>query len=129
MIKYAVQVFVDKKRLATEKWENETWQHSIGSFKWKQIKGWDGKSPLYSASNASNAYLTPEFHKAKLYDKLYDVDYYVACLFDNMLGGLTNDYPIIGAQIVKVDLRPIVLGRTEVSKDLITEEKPEYGHR
>jgi hypothetical protein len=129
MIKYAVQVFVDKKRLTTEKWENETWQHSIGSFKWKQIKGWDGKSPLYSASNASNAHLTPEFHKAKLYDKPSDVDYYVACLFDNMLWGLTNDYPIIGAQIVKVDLRPIVLSRTEVSKDLITEKEPEYGHR
>jgi hypothetical protein len=129
MIKYAVQVFVDKKRLTTEKWENETWQHSIGSFKWKQIKGWDGKSPLYSASNASNAHLTPEFHKAKLYDKPSDVDYYVACLFDNMLWGLTDDYPIIGAQIVKVDLRPIVLSRTEVSKDLITEKEPEYGHR
>jgi hypothetical protein len=129
MIKYAVQVFVDKKRLTTEKWENETWQHSIGSFKWKQIKGWNGKSPLYSASNASNAHLTPEFHKAKLYDKPSDVDYYVACLFDNMLWGLTDDYPIIGAQIVKVDLRPIVLSRTEVSKDLITEKEPEYGHR
>jgi hypothetical protein len=129
MIKYAIQVFVDKKRLTTEKWENETWQHSIGSFKWKQIKGWDCKSPLYSASNASNAHLTPEFHKAKLYDKPSDVDYYVACLFDNMLWGLTDDYPIIGAQIVKVDLRPIILSRTEVSKDLITEKKPEYGHR
>jgi hypothetical protein len=128
MIKYAIQVFVDKKRLATEKWEDETWQHSIGSFKWKQIKGWDGKSPLYSASNASNAYLTPEFHKAKLYDKLSDVYYYVARIF--YIGwGLTNEYPILGAQIVKVDLRPIVLSRTEVSKDLITEKKPKYGHR
>ena len=128
MIKYAIQVFVDKKRLATEKWEDETWQHKIGSFKWKQIKGWDGKSPLYSASNASNAYLTPEFHKAKLYDKLSDVDYYVACIFDTGWS-LTNEYPIFGAQIVKIDLRPIVLNRTEISKDLITEKKPEYGHR
>lgn len=128
MIKYAIQVFVDKERLTTEKWEDETWKHSIGSFKWKQIKGWDGKSPLYSASNASNAYLTPEFHKAKLYDKLSDVDYYVACIFDTRWS-LTNEYPILGAQIVKVDLRPIVLSRTEVSKDLITEKKPEYGHR
>ena len=128
MIKYAIQVFVDKKRLTTEKWEDETWQHKIGSFKWKQIKGWDGKSPLYSASNASNAYLTPEFHKAKLYDKLSDVDYYVACIFDAGWS-LTNYYPIIGAQIVKIDLRPIVLNRTEISKDLITEKKPEYGHR
>ena len=128
MIKYAIQVFVDKKRLATEKWEDETWQHKIGSFKWKQIKGWDGKSPLYSASNASNAYLTPEFHKAKLYDKLSDVDYYVACIFDTGWS-LTSYYPILGAQIVKVDLRPIVLSRTEVSKDLITEKEPVYGHR
>jgi hypothetical protein len=128
MIKYAIQVFVDKKRLTTEKWENETWQHKIGSFKWKQIKGWDGKSPLYSASNASNAYLTTEFHKAKLYDKLSDVDYYVACIFDTGWS-LTNEYPILGAQIVKIDLRPIVLNRTEISKDLITEKKPEYGHR
>ena len=128
MIKYAIQVFVDKKRLTTEKWEDETWQHKIGSFKWKQIKGWDGKSPLYSASNASNAYLTPEFHKAKLYDKLSDVDYYVACIFD-IGGSLTNEYPILGAQIVKIDLRPIVLNRTEISKDLITDKKPEYGHR
>ena len=128
MIKYAIQVFVDKKRLATEKWEDETWQHKIGSFKWKQIKGWDGKSPLYSASNASNAYLTPEFHKAKLYDKLSDVDYYVACIFDTGWS-LTNYYPIIGAQIVKIDLRPIVLNRTEISKDLSTEKKAEYGHR
>ena len=128
MIKYAIQVFVDKKRLTTEKWENETWQHRIGTFKWKQIKSWDGKSPLYSASIASYAYLTPEFHKAKLYDKLSDVDYYVACIFDTGWS-LTNDYPILGAQIVKVDLRPIVLSRTEISKDLITEKKPEYGHR
>ena len=128
MIKYAIQVFVDKERLTTEKWEDETWQHSIGSFKWKQIKGWDGKSPLYSASNPSNAYLTPEFHKAKLYDKLSDADYYVARIFD--IGwSLTNEYPILGAQIVKVDLRPIVLSRTEVSKDLITEKEPKYGHR
>lgn len=128
MIKYAIQVFVDKKKLTTEKWEDETWQHKIGSFKWKQIKGWDGKSPLYSASNASNAYLTPEFHKAKLYDKLSDVDYYVACIFDTGLS-LTNEYPILGAQIVKIDLRPIVLNRTEISKDLIIEKKPKYGHR
>jgi hypothetical protein len=42
---------------------------------------------------------------------------------------LTNEYPILGAQIVKVDLRPIVLSRTEVSKDLITEKEPEYDHR
>lgn len=128
MIKYAIQVFVDKKKLTTEKWEDETWQHSIGSFKWKQIKGWDGKSPLYAASNPSNAYLTPEFHKAKLYDKLLDIDYYVACIFDTRWS-LTNEYPILGAQIVKVDLRPIVLSRTEVSKDLIIEKEPEYGHR
>ena len=128
MIKYAIQVFVDKKRLATEKWEDETWQHKIGSFKWKQIKGWDGKSPLYSASNASNAYLTPEFHKAKLYDKLSDVNYYVSRIF--YFGwSLTNEYPILGAQIVKVDLRPIVLSRTEVSKDLIIEKEPKYGYR
>ena len=128
MIKYAIQVFVDKKRLATEKWEDETWQHKIGSFKWKQIKGWDGKSPLYSASNASNAYLTPEFHKAKLYDKLSDVNYYVERIF--YFGwSLTNEYPILGAQIVKIDLRPIVLSRTEVSKDLIIEKEPKYGHR
>ena len=128
MIKYAVQVFIDKKRLATEKWEDETWKHKAGTFKWKQIKGWDGKSPLYSASNASNAYLTPEFHKAKLYDKLSDVDYYVACIFATRWS-LTNEYPILGAQIVKIDLRPIVLNRTEISKDLITEKEPEYGHR
>lgn len=128
MIKYAIQVFVDKKRLTTEKWEDETYQHSIGSFKWKQIKAWDGKSPLYSASNASNAYLTPEFHKAKLYDKLSDVYYYVASIFGDCWC-LTNEYPILGAQIVKVDLRPIVLSRTEVSKGLITEKKPKYGHR
>ena len=128
MIKYAIQIFVDKKRLTTEKWEDETWLHSIGSFKWKQIKGWDGKSPLYCASNPSNAYLTQEFHKAKLYDKLSDVDYYVSRIFDTWWS-LTNDYPILGAQIVKVDLRPIVLNRTEVSKDLIIEKEPKYGHR
>lgn len=128
MIKYAIQIFVDKERLTTEKWEDETWEHKAGTFKWKQIKGWDGKSPLYSASNASNAYLTQEFHKAKLYDKLSDVDYYVARIFDTEWS-LTNEYPILGAQIVKVDLRPIVLSRTEVSKNLITEKEPEYGHR
>ena len=128
MIKYAIQVFVDKKRLTTEKWEDKNWLHNIGSFKWKQIKGWDGKSPLYSASNASNAYLTPEFHKAKLYDKLSDVSYYVAYIF-GAGWSLTTEYPILGAQIVKIDLRPIVLSRTEVSKELITEKEPKYGHR
>ncbi len=128
MIKYAVQVFIDKKRLATEKWEDETWKHKAGTFKWKQIKGWDGKSPLYSASNASNAYLTQEFHKAKLYDKLEDVNYYVATIFDSGWS-LTSEYPVLGAQIIKIDLRPIVLGRTEVEKGLINEKQPEYGHR
>lgn len=129
MTSYIIQFFIDEDKQATEQWETNDWRRLYGKFKWKKIKGWDGHSPLFAAGNYNKPCISCDFSKAKHFSTIDEANQYinkvVGC--DCRYYKLTYDYPIIGAQIIKVDVRPIQ--RMDVPTELIKSHEPLRSHR
>ena len=64
MVQYVVQVFVDADRMLNEVYKGKQY-HKDGEKKWKQLKGWDGKSPLYGAGKSYATRLVFDLAKAQ----------------------------------------------------------------
>ena len=130
MTSYIIQFFINEDKQATEQWETNDWRRLYGKFKWKQIKGWDRHSPLFAASSGKRPYISCDFSKAKHFSTIAEANQFI----NHVVGcgsmyeyKLIYDYPIIGAQIIKVDVRPIQ--RTDVPTELIKSHEPLNPHR
>ena len=66
MVQYVVQVFVDANRMLNDTYQGHEWFED-GKKKWKQLRGWDGKSPLYGAGKAYATRLVFDLAKANLH--------------------------------------------------------------
>lgn len=101
MIKYIVEVTVD-----VDKQLNEVNDYN-GKKYYTQIKGWDGRSPLYGAGKAYSTRLTPEIGMALQFSKEEDAHYYSRQLAGYGFYQPLN--PILSARVLKVDVKPTIL--------------------
>lgn len=101
MIKYIVEVTVD-----VEKQLNEINSYTRKK-QYTQIKGWDGKSPLYGTGKAYSTRLTPEIGMALQFSKEEDANHYA-----HQLGGYgfyQPFNPILSTKVLKVEASPTIL--------------------
>ena len=119
MVKYVLQVYVDTDRLLNETWkEGENRWAKVGSKKFKQIKGWDGKSPLYACGERFSTRLTNNISSAKTYNRLCDCEHYsYSCYYHLIKYRGFKDYPIVDVKILKVEMRPVVVATIETKQD------------
>lgn len=107
MVQYVVQVFVDADRMLNEVYKGKQY-HKDGEKKWKQLKGWDGKSPLYGAGKSYATRLVFDLAKAQAYAKKEDAEYYARRILDSYCG-VIDDYPVADAKILKIEMRPVIV--------------------
>ena len=107
MIKYIVEVTVDvEKQLNKINSYNNKKQYT-------QIKGWDGKSPLYGTGKAYSTRLTPEIGMALQFSKEDDAWHYAHQLTGWSFYKPLN--PILSAKVLKVEAAPTII---EVTREL-----------
>lgn len=101
MIKYIVEVTVDINRQLNEinPYDNKK--------QWTQIKGWDGKSPLYGTGKAYSTRLTPEIGMALQFSKEDDANYYALQLGGHSFYQPCN--PILSTRVLKVEANPTII--------------------
>ena len=107
MVQYVVQVFVDANRMLNDTYQGDKW-FKDGKKKWKQLKGWNGKSPLYGAGKACATRLVFDLAKAQAYAKREDAEYYARRILDGYCGVIC-DYPVVDAKILKIEMRPVIV--------------------
>jgi hypothetical protein len=107
MVQYVVQVLVDADRMLNETYQDDKWFED-GKKKWKQLKGWNGKSPLYGAGKAYATRLVFDLAKAQAYAKREDAEYYARRILDSYCG-VIDDYPVVDAKILKIEMRPVIV--------------------
>ena len=107
MIKYIVEVTVDidKQLKDINPYTNKK--------RYTQIKGWNGKSPLYGTGKAYSTRLTPEIGMALQFSKEDDAYYYARQLTGYSFYQPIN--PILSAKVLKVEAAPTIL---EITKEL-----------
>ncbi len=108
MIKYIVEVTVD-----VDKQFNAIDSYN-GKKRYTQIKGWDGKSPLYGTGKAYSTRLTPEIGMALQFSKEED-----AWNYARQLSGWTFYQPInpiLSAKVLKVEASPTIIELTRELK-------------
>ena len=107
MVQYVVQVFVDADRMFNETYQGDKWFED-GKKKWKQLKGWNGKSPLYGAGKSYATRLVFDLAKAQAYARREDAEYYARRILDRY-SGVIDDYPVVDAKILKIEMRPVIV--------------------
>jgi hypothetical protein len=101
MIKYIVEVTVD-----VEKQLNKIDSYTRKK-RYTQIKGWDGKSPLYGTGKAYSTRLTPEIGMALQFSKEEDANHYAGQLAGDGFYQPCN--PILSTRVLKVEASPTII--------------------
>lgn len=97
MKKYIVRINLDKEKYLELIKENPT----------KQIKGWDGVSPLYGAGKCYSLRFTPKIEMAMQYNKEDDAYHYAYNCVDDCY---SPNLPIINAEVVQIEFIPREIG-------------------
>lgn len=108
MIKYIVEVTVD-----IDKQLNEINPYN-NKKQYTQIKGWDGKSPLYGTGKAYSTRLTPEIGMALQFSKEDDAWHYARQLTGWAFYQPLN--PILSAKVLKIEAAPTIIEATKELK-------------
>ena len=109
MVKYIVEVTVD-----VDKQLNQVNDYN-GKKYYTQIKGWDGRSPLYGTGKAYSTRLTPEIGMALQFSKEEDAWNY-CCEMAGTRGCYQPLQPITSARVLKVEILPSIIEVTREEK-------------